>query len=104
MQHEQVIPILDFGAQYAQLIARRVREKGVYSELVRHDISVEQLRKLNPKGLILSGAPAASTSRARPNVTRASSTWASRSLASVTGCNWARRSWVGTSSPQRPAS
>src|SRR5215213_5469890 len=57
MQRDEVIPILDFGSQYAQLIARRVREKGVYSELVRPDISVEQLRKLNPKGLILSGGP-----------------------------------------------
>ena len=57
MQHDEVIPILDFGAQYAQLIARRVREKGVYSELVRPDISIEELRKLNPKGLILSGGP-----------------------------------------------
>jgi GMP synthase (glutamine-hydrolysing) len=57
MVHDEVIPILDFGSQYAQLIARRVREKGVYSELVRPDISVEQLRKLNPKGIILSGGP-----------------------------------------------
>ena len=57
MQHEQVVPILDFGAQYAQLIARRVREQGVYSELVRPDISVEELKKLNPCGLILSGGP-----------------------------------------------
>src|SRR5436305_14687334 len=57
MQRDEVIPILDFGSQYAQLIARRVREKGVYSELVRPDISVEELRKLNPKGLILSGGP-----------------------------------------------
>src|SRR5919107_5856859 len=57
MQRDEVIPILDFGSQYAQLIARRVRERGVYSELVRPDISVEELRKLNPKGLILSGGP-----------------------------------------------
>ena len=55
--HDEVIPILDFGSQYVQLIARRVREKGVYSELVRPDISIEELRKLNPKGLILSGGP-----------------------------------------------
>ncbi|WP_206290660.1 glutamine-hydrolyzing GMP synthase [Humisphaera borealis] len=57
MQRDEVIPILDFGSQYAQLIARRVREKGVYSELVRPDISVEDLKKLNPVGIILSGGP-----------------------------------------------
>ena len=57
MLHDEVIPILDFGSQYAQLIARRVREKGVYSALVRPDISLDELRKLNPKGLILSGGP-----------------------------------------------
>ena len=57
MVHDEVIPILDFGSQYAQLIARRVREKGVYSELVRPDITIDQLKKLNPKGIILSGGP-----------------------------------------------
>jgi len=57
MQHRQVIPILDFGSQYAQLIARRVREQGVYSELVRPDISFDELKRLDPKGLILSGGP-----------------------------------------------
>src|SRR5947208_15782492 len=55
---QQTVPILDFGAQYVQLIARRVREAGVYSVLVRPDISVEELRKLNAIGLILSGGPA----------------------------------------------
>jgi GMP synthase (glutamine-hydrolysing) len=58
MPHDEVVPILDFGAQYAQLIARRVREKGVFSELVRPDITVEQLKTLNPCGIILSGGPA----------------------------------------------
>ncbi|MCY2953684.1 MAG: glutamine-hydrolyzing GMP synthase [Planctomycetota bacterium] len=57
MPHDEIIPILDFGSQYAQLIARRVREKGVYSELVRPDIPFADLKKLNPKGLILSGGP-----------------------------------------------
>ncbi len=55
---QETIPILDFGSQYVQLIARRVREAGVYSLLVRPDISVAELKKLNPKGLILSGGPA----------------------------------------------
>jgi GMP synthase (glutamine-hydrolysing) len=57
MAHDEIIPILDFGSQYAQLIARRVREAGVYSELVRPDISLDDLKKLNPRGIILSGGP-----------------------------------------------
>src|ERR1700710_1452482 len=56
-QHDEVIPILDFGSQYAQLIARRVREAGVYSELVHPQTTAAELKKLNPKGLILSGGP-----------------------------------------------
>ena len=55
-QSETVV-ILDFGSQYAQLIARRVREKNVYSVLARPDVTVEELRELNPKGLIFSGGP-----------------------------------------------
>jgi GMP synthase (glutamine-hydrolysing) len=57
MVHDEIIPILDFGAQYAQLIARRVREKGVYSQLVRPDISARDLAALKPRGIILSGGP-----------------------------------------------
>jgi GMP synthase (glutamine-hydrolysing) len=57
MQHDEVIPILDFGSQYSQLIARRVREKGVYSELVRPDIPSADLSRLHPRGIILSGGP-----------------------------------------------
>ncbi|HEX2474516.1 MAG TPA: glutamine-hydrolyzing GMP synthase [Lacipirellulaceae bacterium] len=50
--------VLDFGSQYAQLIARRVREQHVYGEIVRHDITAQRVRELAPKGLILSGGPA----------------------------------------------
>jgi len=50
--------VLDFGSQYAQLIARRVREQHVYCEIVRHDITAARVRELAPKGLILSGGPA----------------------------------------------
>src|SRR4051794_884749 len=57
MTHDEVIPILDFGAQYAQLIARRVREQGVYSELVSPSISIDQIKAMNPRGIILSGGP-----------------------------------------------
>ena len=49
--------VVDFGAQYAQLIARRVRECNVYSEIVPHDIPMTELRRRRPAGLILSGGP-----------------------------------------------
>lgn len=52
------ILIVDFGAQYAQLIARRVRECKVYSEIVPKEITPEEVKKKKPKGLILSGGPA----------------------------------------------
>jgi GMP synthase (glutamine-hydrolysing) len=66
MPHDEVIPILDFGGQYAQLIARRVRDKGVYSELVRPDISAEKLAELKPRGIILSGGPASVYGKGAP--------------------------------------
>jgi GMP synthase (glutamine-hydrolysing) len=50
--------ILDFGSQYAQLIARRVREQHVFAEIVRHDIQAPRVRELGPRGIILSGGPA----------------------------------------------
>jgi GMP synthase (glutamine-hydrolysing) len=53
----QSILVLDFGSQYAQLIARRVREQQVYAEIVRHDLPAKRIRELAPKGIILSGGP-----------------------------------------------
>jgi GMP synthase (glutamine-hydrolysing) len=50
--------VLDFGSQYAQLIARRVREAHVYGEIVRHDITAARIREIGPKAIILSGGPA----------------------------------------------
>ncbi|MDF2967437.1 MAG: guaA [Nocardioidaceae bacterium] len=54
--HDLVL-VVDFGAQYAQLIARRVREARVYSEIVPHQVAVEQMRLRRPKAVILSGGP-----------------------------------------------
>ena len=51
------ILILDFGSQYSQLIARRVREAGVYSEMYAYDMSADDIKAFNPKGIILSGGP-----------------------------------------------
>ena len=56
INNERIL-VLDFGSQYAQLIARRVREQNVYCEIVRHEISVDRIREHAPLGLILSGGP-----------------------------------------------
>ncbi|MBC8520291.1 MAG: glutamine-hydrolyzing GMP synthase, partial [Gammaproteobacteria bacterium] len=59
--HHDRILILDFGSQYTQLIARRVREAGVYCELYPFDMSSEAIAEFNPKGIILSGGPETAT-------------------------------------------
>ena len=58
MKNNELILILDFGGQYNQLIARRVRECNVYSEVVPFDISIEKIKEKNPKGIIFTGGPA----------------------------------------------
>jgi GMP synthase (glutamine-hydrolysing) len=55
---DEKVLVLDFGSQYAQLIARRVREQQVYCEIVRHDITAQRVREIRPQGLIFSGGPA----------------------------------------------
>jgi GMP synthase (glutamine-hydrolysing) len=62
------IAIIDFGSQYSQLIARRVREHHVYCELLPHDVSAERVRLLNPRGFILSGGPASVYSPSAPQI------------------------------------
>ncbi|WP_194242474.1 glutamine-hydrolyzing GMP synthase [Gimesia benthica] len=57
-RQEELILVLDFGSQTAQLITRRVREQNVFSLLTRADLSAERIKELNPKGIILSGGPA----------------------------------------------
>lgn len=56
MNYEKIL-VLDFGGQYAQLIARRVRELNVYTEIKPHNISVEEIKKIGPKGIIFTGGP-----------------------------------------------
>ena len=55
--HAHRLLILDFGSQYTQLIARRVRELGVYCEIYPYDVDVEDIRAFKPMGIILSGGP-----------------------------------------------
>ena len=65
--HDGVL-VVDFGAQYAQLIARRVRECHVYSEIVPHTITAEQIRALRPRAVILSGGPSSVYAEGAPQV------------------------------------
>lgn len=57
LQNQEKIVVLDFGSQYNQLITRRIREFGVYSELHPHTITAEEIKEMNPKGIIFSGGP-----------------------------------------------
>lgn len=56
MDQEKVI-VIDFGGQYNQLVARRVRECNVYCEIYSYKIDIEKIKEMNPKGIILTGGP-----------------------------------------------
>ncbi|HET7710987.1 MAG TPA: glutamine-hydrolyzing GMP synthase [Thermoanaerobaculia bacterium] len=70
MQPDQTILVLDFGSQYTQLIARRVRENGVFSVVHPFDYPVDRIRELNPRGIILSGGPQSVYSESAPICSR----------------------------------
>src|SRR5438046_7315018 len=65
--HSRIL-ILDFGSQYTQVIARRIRECQVYSEIVRFDTSAAEVATLRPNGLILSGGPASVYDKGAPHL------------------------------------
>src|SRR3954470_1209185 len=66
-QVDEVV-VLDYGGQYSQLIARRVRECGVFSELLPHHVGAEEVKRRRPKGLILSGGPASVYAEGAPRL------------------------------------
>lgn len=68
MADRETIVIVDFGAQYNQLIARRVRENKVYSQVVPYDVSVDQIREINPIGIIFTGGPSSTHEEGAPQV------------------------------------
>ncbi|HEY4349147.1 MAG TPA: glutamine-hydrolyzing GMP synthase [Gaiellaceae bacterium] len=68
LPEERPVLVVDFGGQYSQLIARRVREARVYSELVSHRATVEEIRRKNPAALILSGGPASVYADGAPRI------------------------------------
>ncbi|MCK4279368.1 MAG: GMP synthase (glutamine-hydrolyzing), partial [Candidatus Thorarchaeota archaeon] len=57
LPNHDTIVVLDFGSQYTQLIARRMRELGVYTEILPHSIPITELQLRKPKGVVLSGGP-----------------------------------------------
>lgn len=68
MKHQEMIVIVDFGGQYAQLIARRVRECGVYCEILPYTKTAEEILKSDPKGIILSGGPSSVNQENAPKI------------------------------------
>jgi GMP synthase (glutamine-hydrolysing) len=64
----ETVLVVDFGAQYAQLIARRVREARVYSEIVPHTMPVEEMLARRPSAIILSGGPSSVYADGAPSV------------------------------------
>ena len=63
-----MVAVFDFGSQYAQLIARRIRELGVYCEIVRHSITKKELAAMNPSALVFSGGPASVLDEKHPDI------------------------------------
>ncbi len=69
MEHEKMI-VMDFGGQYNQLIARRVRECGVYCEIYSYKKDIEEIKAMNPKGLILTGGPNSAYEEGAPSYSK----------------------------------
>jgi hypothetical protein len=89
--------VVDFGAQYAQLIARRVREAHVYSEIVPHSITAAEVRERAPVALILSGGPKSVHVEGAPLLDPEIYTSASRSSACATAPSSSPSSWAARS-------
>src|SRR5204863_1828951 len=66
IRNKDIILVLDFGSQYTQLIARRIRENKVYTKIVPFNITAEQVDEIRPKGLVLSGGPLSVYDRGAP--------------------------------------
>jgi GMP synthase (glutamine-hydrolysing) len=84
LQHELIL-ILDFGSQYTQLIARRVRERGIYCEIQPFFYPLEKILERNPKGVILSGGP---NSVYEENAPQVAPDFYEKINAPVTGCSF----------------
>lgn len=91
----QTVVILDFGGQYTQLIARRVRQENVYSHVLPYSASLEEIQALSPAGIILSGGPACVLEEDAPRCDQGVFSRVCQCWAFVMGCNgWGLR-WAG---------
>ena len=72
---EEVVIVLDFGGQYNQLVARRVRECNVYCEIYSYKTDIEKIKAMNPKGIILTGGPNSCYEPDSPTYTWHSGAW-----------------------------
>ena len=86
MSHQLVV-VLDFGGQYNQLIARRVRECGVYCEVKPYTTPLEQIKAMTPIGIIFTGGPNSVYDEKAPHVDRRFSIWAFLCWASATAAS-----------------
>ena len=82
MNREMVI-VLDFGGQYNQLVARRVRECNVYCEIYSYRTDIEKIKAMNPKGIILTGGPNSCYEPDSPTIQRSCLNWEFRYLVSA---------------------
>ena len=85
--HSDKILILDFGSQYTQLIARRVRECHVYCELHSFDLALSEIKAFQPTGIILSGGPKSVYEEALQRLSKSCSSWGCRCWVSATVCS-----------------
>ena len=99
MKHQETVIIIDFGGQYAQLIARRVRECGVYCEILPYNKPAEEILSHNPKGIIFSGGPASVNMKMPRSWMKAYSRQAYRFWESATVCSL----WQKTLAARLPA-
>lgn len=102
--HKHRILILDFGSQYTQLVARRVRELGVYCELWAWDVTEAQIREFNPNGIILSGGPESTTEDNSPRAPQYVFEAGVPVFGVCYGMRPGRCSWVATLKPLRNVS
>ena len=84
----ELVLVLDFGGQYNQLIARRVRECNVYCEVHPYNLSVEKIREMNPKGIIFTGGPNSVYGENSPLCDRNTCTWYLLWFTTYVSCTW----------------